>query len=100
MEAVSETFKTRLNPPIQAPKMADVCHIENVWGIIKDKVAKTSYQNDRDLRQAIISAWKEVNSDKDLCRNLVAHIPKRFCAVIEKKKWPANLEERLLNCSN
>ena len=56
--AVRDTFETRVNPTLQAPKMADIWPIENVWGIIKDKVAKKPCQNNRELRQAIINAWR------------------------------------------
>ena len=34
LKAVSETFKTRENPTIQPPKMADIWPIENVWRVI------------------------------------------------------------------
>ena len=65
LETASETFKTRVNLTIEAPRMADKWPIENVQWIIKEKVAKTS-------------------REKDLCRNLVASIPKRLCAVIDE----------------
>ena len=40
LDAVAETFKSRVDYRPQAPKMADIWSIENVWVILKDKVAQ------------------------------------------------------------
>ena len=39
LEAVEESFQIRVDPVRQAPKMADFWPIENVWSIIKEKIA-------------------------------------------------------------
>ena len=37
LAAVAETFDNRIQPSLQAYKMADVYPIENVWSIVKTK---------------------------------------------------------------
>ena len=37
LAAVAETFDNRIQPSLQASKMADVYPIENVWSIVKTK---------------------------------------------------------------
>ena len=38
--------------------MADVWPIENVWSILKGKVAEKEHSNDQQLKKAIIAAWR------------------------------------------
>ena len=85
MNAVHETFKHRVDPADQASKMADIWPIENVWGIIKAKIDQTQTNNLQHLKRKIKSVWKEIDSDKDLCRRLMSSIPKRLAAVVQKQ---------------
>ena len=85
MDAVHETFKHRVDPADQASKMADIWPIENVWGIIKAKIDQTQTNNLQHLKRKIKSVWKEIDSDKDLCRRLMSSIPKRLAAVVQKQ---------------
>ena len=84
LEAVDDCFKFRIDPKIQAPKMADFWPIENVWSIVKGKIASKTTNTLQQLKKEIIIAWKEIDSDKDLCRKLVNSIPKRAEAIIKK----------------
>ena len=68
LKAVEESFKSRIDPEIQAPKMADFWPIENVWAILKQKVASKSTNNVKELRAAITTAWIEISKDKKLCK--------------------------------
>ena len=43
--------------------MADVWPIENVWAILKDKVAQKKCTNEQQLRKAIVQAWVEIDQD-------------------------------------
>ena len=85
LEAVDETFNSRIPHDKQAPKMADCYPIENVWSIIKDKVKENDIQNLNQLKKVVTKAWKEINNNKTLCRKLMESMPKRFKAVIEKQ---------------
>ena len=85
LRAVEETFTSRVDHTTQAPKMADVWPIENVWSILKGKVAEKECSNDQQLKKAIIAAWREIDDDKALCRHLMASLPHRLQAVIDKE---------------
>ena len=41
--------------------------------------------NDQQLKKAIIAAWREIDDDKALCRHLMASLPHRLQAVIDKE---------------
>ena len=84
LDAMKSSFKNRINPDIQAPKMADFWPIENVWAIIKARIASKNTNTLKDLRKEIISAWKEIDADKDLCKKLIHSIPAREKAIIQK----------------
>ena len=84
LEAVDEVFKYRVPVEVQAAKMADVWVIENVWGIIKEKVKAAEPKTKEALRKVIIKSWRDINSDKALLFRLMSSLPKRFRAVVEK----------------
>ena len=64
--------------------MADFWLIENVWAMIKGKIASKPTNTLKQLKKEIIIAWKEIDSDKDLCRRLINSMPKRAEAIIKK----------------
>ena len=66
----------------QSAKMADVWPIENVWGIVKDKVKESEPVNKEALRKVIIMCWREINADKSLLARLMFSIPRSLQAVI------------------
>lgn len=84
LTAVAETFNRRLDPAIQASKMADVYPIENIWSIIKTKLDSKHVHTLASLKRQIKIIWREIDQDKELCRKLMASIPKRLAAVISK----------------
>ena len=59
--------------------------IENVWSILKGKVPEKECSNDQQLKKAIITAWREIDDDKALCRHLMASLPHRLQDVIRKE---------------
>ena len=63
LEAVDETFNSRIPHDKQAPKMADCYPIENVWSIIKDKVKENDIQNLNQLKKVVTKAWKDINNN-------------------------------------
>ena len=70
LEACS-VFKTRIPHEKQAPKMADVWPIENVWAILKAKVMEKEPKSKVQLKKVISKAWQEIDKDKAMCRRLV-----------------------------
>ena len=85
LAAVAETFDNRIQPSLQASTMADVYPIENVCSIVKTKVYAKKVTNVPSLKRAITSAWNEIDRDKELCKKLMASIPKRLACVIAKE---------------
>ena len=85
IKACDETFKFHLPHKTQAPKCADIWPIENVWAIIKQDLAQVSVTTIPEMKKQIIKVWQKINADKELCHNLIASIPRRLKAVIEKK---------------
>ena len=61
--------------------MSNVWPIENVWSILKGKVAEKECSNDQQLNKAM----REIDNDKSLCRHLMASLPHRLQAVIDKE---------------
>ena len=78
LAAVAETFDNRIQPSLQASKMADVYPIENVWIIVKTQNQGGCRENTNvpSLKRTITSDWKEIDRDKELCKKLMASIPK------------------------
>ena len=58
--------------------------IESVWDIVKDWVVQKNCTNARQLRNAIFQAWREIDQNKALCRRVMAALPKKLEAVINK----------------
>lgn len=84
LAAVNDCFRYRVDPALQAPKMADFWPIENVWGILKQKISQKESKNLKQLRTNIVTAWREINADKDLCRQMMVSLPKRAAAIVRK----------------
>ena len=85
LQTVEQNFTSRVPIEQQAPKMADIWPIENVWGIIKQDLNGKDLQNVEQLRVAIRASWRRISEDKALCARLISSIPKRLRAVISKK---------------
>ena len=75
-------FSSRIPHEIQAPKMADIWPIENVWSIVKNRVKANEPKTKLQLKNTIKSVRREIDGDKDLCKRLMSSIPDRLAAVI------------------
>ena len=53
--------------------------------ILKGKVPEKECSHDQLLKKAIIAAWREIDDDKALCRQLMASLPHRLQAVVDKE---------------
>ena len=85
ISAVERNFRFRVPHDIQAPKMSDVWPIENVWGILKDRVKSKDPKDKKELRKYINSEWRRISNDTSLCIRLMSSLPLRLKAVIKKK---------------
>ena len=82
LDAVHRNFTERLD---QAPKMADVWPIVNIWAIVKEDVKATGLQNSAELKKRIKESWRRMDKVKDLCKRLITSIPERLKALIKNK---------------
>ena len=83
----SDAFSFRIPHEEQAPKMANVWPIKNVWAIVKDSVKTKEPKSKAQLKRVI-------DADKGLCKRLVMSIPSRLEAVITVG-WAAGEERGL-----
>jgi hypothetical protein len=67
---------------------ADLPPIENVWGILEDKIWKSNptITNLDDLEKAAQKAWRSITTDEIL--KIQHSMPKRMKLVIESEGWP------------
>ena len=63
--------------------MADIWPIENVWGILRQKLGTEEFVNVKELKKRIIKEWQ--NFTPELCTKLMSSIGRRLKAVIKKE---------------
>ena len=71
-------FADRIPHDVQAAKMADVWPVENLWGILNQRVKKREPDTKEQLRRYIEEEWSRIDDDKAMCRRLMESIPKRL----------------------
>ena len=54
-------------------KSPDVNIIEKIWAIMKDDVSRAEPKNEKQLKIAMLEAWKKIS--KELVQQLIARIP-------------------------
>ena len=60
-------FPRRIPHKRQAPQMADVWPIEQVWAtILKEKVMQAALTNKAQLKRVITRSWREIDQDKQI----------------------------------
>ena len=55
--------------------MADIWPVEIIWSIVKEMVKSMKPKNKAQLKTIITMVWREINSDKELCKRLMQSIP-------------------------
>jgi hypothetical protein len=65
--------------------MANIWPVENIWSIVREMVKSKEPKNKAQLNTIITRVWREINSDKELCKRLMQSIPGRLEAVIAKE---------------
>jgi hypothetical protein len=74
LEAFS-AFASRIPHEALAPKMADIWPVENIWSIVKEMIKSKEPKNKAQLKTILPRVWREINSDKALCKRLMKSIP-------------------------
>jgi hypothetical protein len=69
----SSAFASRIPNKEQAPKMADIWPVENIWSI--EMVKPKEPRNKAQPKTIIPRVWREIKSDKELCKMLNQSIP-------------------------
>ena len=67
---------------------ADLSPIENVWPILKAGVAALKPSNVEELKSAIVEVWR-TEVTPELCRKLLASMPKRIAAMRKNNYYPS-----------
>jgi transposase len=66
----------------------DLNPIENLWNMMKRRVARCNPSSLHDLKQQIMHAWcNEVTSEE--CLRLIESMPRRISAVMRNHGYPA-----------
>lgn len=61
----------------------DLNPIENVWGIMAQRLANREFKTEEDFRDAVVQEWDRISYR--IIRNLYDSIPRRCKAVIDKR---------------
>ena len=83
LSELNSVFKQRIDPKKQCAKLADVYPIENVWGIIYEKLRGQEFDSIDELKRFITKIWRQI--DAELCQKMMRSIPYRLKAVIDNK---------------
>ena len=74
--------------PLEWPGSSpDLNPIENLWKVLKRKVAARRPGNQIQLESAIREIW-ENEIDAEICVRLIESMPSRIMATIRQKGWP------------
>ena len=82
LDKVKKIFDERIETKDMAPKMADVWPIQNVWGILNEKLRTVETDDIPTLLKEVKKVWKLI--DTDMCAKMMHSIPKRLSAVIKQ----------------
>ena len=82
---VNESFPQRIHQDLQPSQMADFWPIENIWAILKQKIAKINICNLAQLKREILKAWRAIDADKELCRKMMSSKHRRASAIFQKE---------------
>ncbi|CAF4545610.1 unnamed protein product, partial [Rotaria sp. Silwood2] len=80
LETVDKLFDYRISPQEGDAKFADVWPIENIWGILKEKIRGEQFSSFQQLKDRLNNEWKKITCDD--CKKMIDEIPKRLNEVI------------------
>ena len=79
---INEEFEQRVDPEDGDAKLADVWPIENLWGMLKEKIRGVQFKTEQSLLNRINKEWKSITILQ--CQQMIDRIPNRLSQVIEK----------------
>ena len=85
MTWIEENEITVMTWPANSP---DQNPIENIWGIVKQKLQRTGSLSRADLITKVMGIWKNDNELKRVCATLVNSMPQRIADVIKSHGDP------------
>lgn len=80
---VDHLFLERVPAAVQCAKFDDCWPIENLWGIIKERIGLQEFTSLVQLKARITEIWQGVS--RRTCRKFISSIPKRCRVVIRKQ---------------
>ena len=85
LQSVKESFRQRINPKVQAPKMDALWPLEVPWAIIDEQLRKKrgKIKTKKGLKKFITKAWRSVSAET--CKKLLEAVPGRLQAIIDKE---------------
>ena len=84
LNAVKRVFINRIEPMDCDAKLADVWPIENIWGVLKEKVRGREYNNIQELKYDIKKEWQKF--DASSCQRMMDKIPTRL-KISNRSRW-------------
>ena len=82
---MDRNFREMTPYEFQAPKIAYIWPIENVWTIENQNLDGKMVFKIAELRAGIRACWRRISNSKILCNDLISSIPERLKAVMKHK---------------
>lgn len=83
MDTINEFFEERIEREDGDAKFADVWPIENIWGLLKERIRGVTFKSQQALMTRINKEWKQISIE--FCQSMMNKIPSRLLQVIEKQ---------------
>jgi hypothetical protein len=81
LDEVDLLFDERIQPFDGDAKLADVWRIENVWGMLKEKLRGKKFSSEKELEKEVRKHWRKLSVAK--CKQMMEEIPNRLKKVID-----------------
>ena len=73
MDVINEFFQQRVEPEFGDAKLADVWAIENVIGMLKEKIRGVTFKTEQSLLNRVNKEWKKITLQQ--CQSMMDKIP-------------------------
>ena len=67
------------------PCSPDINPIENIWAVVKKRIAKEKPRNRQEIMSKFLKIWHRDEQLVAVCRSLIASMPRRVKALIQSK---------------
>lgn len=82
LQTIEKLFIDRISPEEGDETLADVWPIEQVWGILKEKIRGEEFPDVEHLNIILNEKWKKISPDD--CKKMIDSIPKKLRDVINR----------------